>query len=327
MIPALKIESVTKSFAGKDTPAVKDASLELKDGCTLGLIGESGCGKTTLLRIIAGFEVPESGTVSVAGKEVVSDKTLVAPGKRNIGMIFQDFALFPHLSVVENILFGVTEKSKPERNEIARRMLELTNLEGLEDRKPGALSGGQQQRLALARSMATSPKLLLLDEPFSNLDITLRQHMREQVSQLLNATKTSAVLVTHDIEDAVFLCDKMAVMRDGVIMQMGAFDDIYHRPLNEYIARLSGEVIDLTPMLKPQSPEVKILIRPEKIRLQGSTPRLRVRVIAGRFTGKSNAYKMECGQHKFTFSTSERLETGSEMDLFFEDHDTFQFEQ
>lgn len=327
MIPALKIESVTKSFTGKDTPAVKDASFELEDGSTLGLIGESGCGKTTLLRIIAGFEIPEFGTITVAGKEVVSDKKIVPPGKRNIGMIFQDFALFPHLSVVENILFGVTKKSKQTRHEIVERMLALTNLEGLEKRKPGALSGGQQQRLALARCMATSPKLLLLDEPFSNLDVTLRHRMREHVSQLLNATKTSAVLVTHDIEDAAYLCDKIAVMRDGVIMQMGAFDDIYHHPLNEYIARLSGEVIDLTPILKPKTTGGKLLIRPEKVQLQGSTAKLRASVIAGRFTGKSNAYKMKCGQNEFTYSTSDRLEVGSEIDLFFEDHDLFQFEQ
>lgn len=327
MIPALDIESVTKSFSGKDTPAVKDASFELEDGCTLGLIGESGCGKTTLLRIIAGFEVPESGTVSVAGKVVVSDQSIVPPGKRNIGMIFQDFALFPHLNVVENILFGVTNKRKEERYQIAERMLALTNLEGLEDRKPGALSGGQQQRLALARSMATSPKLVLLDEPFSNLDVTLRQRMREQVSELLAATQTSAVLVTHDIEDAVYLCDKMAVMKDGIIMQFGTFDEIYHAPLNEYIARLSGEVIDLTPILNPHSAQTKHLIRPEKLQLSGSSPKFSARVIDERFTGKSYAYKLAYSEYEFVYSTANKLAVGETVELYFDDHDLLKFEQ
>lgn len=330
MTPALEIAHISKSYGKSPTPAVKDASLKLEQGRILGLLGESGCGKTTLLRIIAGFERPEKGTVKVNGKTVVADNTFLSPGKRNIGMIFQDFALFPHLTVVENILFGVTEKNRDKRNAIANKMLELANLKGLEKRKPGQLSGGQQQRLALARCMAISPNLLLLDEPFSNLDVTLRQQVREQVSHLLKATHTAAVLVTHDINDAISLCHEIAVMKAGEIMQVGPFDSIYYHPKNEYIARLTGEVVDLTQVLKMQFPDKysgsqSLLIRPENMRVRGARPQLRAKVLERRFGGQNFEYLMQSGGFEFTLPIPDALEPGSDINLFFNDDELFRF--
>ncbi len=330
MTPALEISNISKSFGKSSTPAVKNATLQLQPGRVLGLLGESGCGKTTLLRIIAGFERPESGNVKVNSRTVVSEDVFVAPGKRNIGMIFQDFALFPHLTVVENILFGVTEKDRSKRAEIANKMLNLANLQGLEKRKPGQLSGGQQQRLALARCLAVSPSLLLLDEPFSNLDVTLRQQVREQVSHLLKTTHTAAVLVTHDINDAISLCHEIAVMRAGEVMQVGTFDEIYFNPKNEYIARLTGEVVDLTGILKQRFPEeyahVKsILLRPENMRVRGSRPQMRARVLEKRFGGRNFEYLMQCDDYEFTLPLPDALEPGSEINLFFSDDELFRF--
>ncbi|MCA1750920.1 MAG: ABC transporter ATP-binding protein [Flavobacteriales bacterium] len=329
MNPALEIINVTKSYPGKEHPAVYDATLTLYKGKTLGLIGESGCGKTTLLRIIAGFEIPEKGEVKVDGRTVISDDITVAPSDRNVGMIFQDLALFPHLSVRDNILFGVTDKTPAERNLITERMLELTNLVGLDKRLPGALSGGQQQRLALARCMATSPQLVLLDEPFSNLDVALKQQVRGQVGDLLKAAQTSAVLVTHDIDDAVSLCDTVAVMKEGRVLQAACFEVLYDQPADEYVARLTGPVADLTAPLiggrRDNGSSERFLIRPEKIHFRGANPRLRTRVLKRHFAGDSFEYTLKANDVEFKLRTSELLQEGSEVNLFFEERDLFVF--
>lgn len=329
MNPALEIIDISKSYPGKDHPAVCGATLTLYKGKTLGLIGESGCGKTTLLRIIAGFEVPEKGAIKVDGRTVTSPEVFIPPAERNVGMIFQDLALFPHLTVRENILFGVKEKKPAARDRITERMVTLTNLAGLENRRPGALSGGQQQRLALARAMAVSPQLLLLDEPFSNLDVALRQQVRGQVGDLLRAAQTSAVLVTHDIDDAVALCDTVAVMKDGKILQAACFEVLYDNPADEYVARLTGSVADLTAPLTgnriPENREERCLIRPEKIRFRGADPRLRAAVLERSFAGDAFMYRMKSGEAEFRIRTAELLQEESEVNLFFDEKDLFVF--
>lgn len=234
------IRDVTKRFPAQDRPAVSGASLDVESGEILALVGQSGCGKTTLLRVVAGLEVPDSGVVRL-GDRPVTGPDWVTPERRGVGMVFQDFALFPHLKVVDNVAFGLRSLPRRQRRERAARMLERVGLSGYEHRYPHQLSGGQKQRVALARALAPGPGLLLLDEPFSNLDVPLKAALREELAAVLRAAGVTTVLVVHEVDDVFFLADRIAVMREGRVVQIGPPDQVHAAPRDEYVARLFGE--------------------------------------------------------------------------------------
>ncbi len=218
--------------------AVRDLSLSVERGRTVALLGPSACGKTTLLRLIAGFETPDAGSINLKGRTLAGPGTFVPPERRRVGMVFQDYALFPHLSVEANVVFGLPRGRDGRR---ARTLLSLVGLEGLGSRMPHQLSGGQQQRVALARTLAAEPELVLLDEPFSNLDSTLRVQVRADVRRVLESLGTTAIFVTHDQEEALSLAQKVAVMLDGSIHQVGTPWEVYTRPASQQVAEFMGD--------------------------------------------------------------------------------------
>lgn len=240
LAPILTVENLCKTFATNDIPAVNTVSFQLQQGEILGLLGPSGCGKTTLLRLIAGFESPTTGTIILSTQTVSSPEQCLPPEQRNTGMVFQDYALFPHLSIADNIAFGLRHKSKGlSRKAIQQRVketLELVGLSGLEKRYPHELSGGQQQRIALARALAPRPALILLDEPLSNLDVQVRHRLRHEIRQIIKASGISAIFVTHDQEEALAISDRIAVMRQGHLEQFGTPEEIYTQPSSRFVA-------------------------------------------------------------------------------------------
>ncbi len=236
----LKVNQISKQFHPSQPPSVNQVSFNLKKGELLGLLGPSGCGKTTLLRIIAGFEKPNQGTVELAGEVVTGDGFWVVPEKRHTGMVFQDYALFPHLTVANNIAFGLKPKkprlSSEQINQRVAEILHLVGLGGLEKRYPHELSGGQQQRIALGRALAPQPELILLDEPLSNLDVQVRERLRHEVRNILKSTNTAAIFVTHDQEEAMAIADTIGVMHGGNLEQIGSPEDIYTQPQSRFVA-------------------------------------------------------------------------------------------
>jgi iron(III) transport system ATP-binding protein len=252
------------------------------------LLGPSGCGKTTALRVIAGFE-SGSGSIEIHGRTVLDDKTFVPPEKRNVGMVFQDYALFPHMTVGSNVGYGL---AKGDRTHRVASVLELVGLTGLENRMPNELSGGQQQRVALARALAPEPEVILLDEPFSNLDASLRDRVRRELRSILTEARTTAVFVTHDQEEALATSDIVAVMKDGRILQADTPAELYSNPTDPWVAEFLGDADVIESVARDGrvntpvgsfdtelSGNVSVIIRPENLQISlGETPNA---VVAG----------------------------------------------
>jgi iron(III) transport system ATP-binding protein len=235
---ALSVNGLVKRY-GMLT-AVDDIAFELASGDILALLGASGCGKTTTLRLIAGLETPDDGEIWLGERRVSGGNDWIQPEDRRVGMVFQDYALFPHLSVSANIAFGL-KHYRGDKNARVADMLRVVGLDGLERRMPHQLSGGQQQRVALARALAPQPSILLLDEPFSNLDAALRAQVRADIRAILREAKVTSIFVTHDQEEALSLADKVAVMREGHILQFGTPHQIYTQPASREVAQFVGE--------------------------------------------------------------------------------------
>ncbi|MEX1178138.1 MAG: ABC transporter ATP-binding protein [Nitriliruptor sp.] len=236
---ALACRGLAKAYGA--TVAVDGVDLEVPRGSLTALLGPSGCGKTTVLRMIAGLLAPDAGEIVIDDRTVADHRTHVPPEKRPVGLVFQDYALFTHLSVARNVAYGLGHLPRRERRERVAEVLDLVGLADLGRRLPAALSGGQQQRVALARALAPSPELILLDEPFSNLDASLRATVREEVRAILRAADATAVFVTHDQEEALSLADRIAVMDAGRIHQIDDPQTLYTRPATRFVAGFVGE--------------------------------------------------------------------------------------
>ena len=279
---ALRVTGLQKSFGA--LRAVDRADLRVPAGEICALLGPSGCGKTTTLRMIAGLERPDAGEIVVGGRVLSGGGRSVPAEDRRIGMVFQDYALFPHMDVAGNVGYGLGRRPDPGR---VREAVELVGLAGFERRPVHELSGGQQQRVALARALAPTPDLVLLDEPFSNLDAGLRDRLRQQVSEILRTANVTALFVTHDQEEAMSIAERVAVMRDGRVEQTGTPEEVYLRPSSRWMARFLGDVEVLPGEARagharcelgslPASPDldgaVDVLVRPESVAIGVSGP-------------------------------------------------------
>lgn len=222
----IKGENIYFKYRNNKEDIIKDFNMELDKGEILAILGESGSGKSTMLRIIAGLEEAYKGSMTIGNEIIFSEKTFVEPENRGIGMVFQDYALFPHMTVKKNIQYGLKKIRKDEKEKIAMEMLKLVNLVEHKDKYPYELSGGQQQRVAIARAIAPKPEILLLDEPFSNLDANLQEKIRDEIKEILKKAGITSIFVTHDREDAKVLADKVIVLKDGITVKKGLSKDI-----------------------------------------------------------------------------------------------------
>ena len=274
---AIKLQGVSKSFSGLDI--ISSVDMKVREQEFISILGPSGCGKTTILKLIAGLEDIDAGSIYINGNLVSDKKFTLAPEKRNIGMVFQDYALFPHLSVEENIAFGLRGGVKNNREEVYK-IIAMLELSGKEKMMPYKLSGGEQQRVAVGRTLAPKPKIILLDESFSSLDAKLRLQLREMVYLILRDQQVTAILVTHDQSEAFSFSDKVFLMKDGRILQYGSPRDVYENPSSDWVASFVGETNilgyegkgscfkSIVEGNKQQQPNERIIIRPEDIFIQ-----------------------------------------------------------
>ncbi|WP_027720856.1 ABC transporter ATP-binding protein [Maridesulfovibrio zosterae] len=309
MTALLKVKNIDKFY--DQFHAVKNVTFSLEEGEIGCLLGPSGCGKTTLLRTIAGFEDIAAGSIIIADKLVAGQRT-VPPEKRNIGMVFQDYALFPHLKVGENIAFGIEELPPAERSKRIDDLLRTVELDGSGDKYPHELSGGQQQRVALARALAPEPKLLLMDEPFSNLDVALRETLSTEIREILKDRSITALMVTHNQNEAFAMADKVGVLSCGSMQQWDTPHSIYHHPSNPVVAGFVGEGVFIDAEIVEgntikcalgelqsdfklnleSGTQAKLLIRPEDVIHDDDSP-YGAEIIAKTFRGPNILYKLK----------------------------------
>ena len=312
----IRARSVSKSF-GKEV-ILDDFNLDVWNGSIVGILGASGSGKTTVLRLIAGFDRPDEGIIEMRNEIISSKEIFVTPEDRKVGMVFQDYALFPHLNVFENVAFGLRRLGK-NRSEIEQKtnyVLKLVQMDEFSKRRPNQLSGGQQQRVALARALAPEPKVLLLDEPLSALDLKLRQAMRIELKTLQRETGITFVFVTHDQEEALTMSDRIAVISEGEIQQIGEPNSIYENPANQFVANFIGEAnllkgickkigknglcklnsgheisLEIPSLIKVNDP-ITIFIRPERIKINKQSSS-KIKSFISQFTYLGNAAHLE----------------------------------
>lgn len=309
----LEVNNLSCGYGGDSV--VRDINLALSQGDIGCLLGPSGCGKSTILRALAGFLPLTQGEIRLQGQAISLPGRSLAPEKRRIGMVFQDYALFPHMTIAENVGFGLKNLSKPERRQKVTELLNLVHLQDLADSYPHQLSGGQQQRVALARALAPEPTLILLDEPFSNLDTDLRRRLSLDVRDILKTLGISAILVTHDQQEAFAMCDQVAVLKDGQVQQWDVPYNLYHEPSNRFVASFVGQGSFIPgTALGPDTIEselgsihgnraynwqpgtlVDILIRPDDIVFDEQS-QLRPRVVEKTFAGTSTLYRFRCSE-------------------------------
>ena len=322
----LEVKHIEKSFE-KDVPVVKGVDFSVNENEIFALLGPSGCGKTTTLRVISGFEKLDKGEVLLDGEVLSSANTHIAPQKRGIGFVFQDYALFPHMSALDNVAFGLTHLPKYKRKVFAEEVLCRTGMGDYKSRSPVDLSGGQQQRVALARAIAPEPKLVLLDEPFSNLDAMLRDITRKEVRSILKKAGMSAVLVTHDQEEALSFADRIAVMNNGVIEQIGTPEEVYYKPKTKFVAQFLGRTnlfeaeVDDSDAIQTNLGSLKLnckakgritcSIRPEHLTIEkpnGDLNGCKKGIVIGReFKGHDITYHIECNGERYIVHTDNRI--------------------
>lgn len=341
----LEIKNVRKAFpvygSKEEFYAVDGIDLKVNEGELITLLGPSGCGKTTMLRMVAGFEIPTSGSIILDGTDI----SAFPPNKRNIGMMFQSYALFPHLDVYENIAYGLRLKKMPE-SEIKKKVFEIMDLMKISEfvnRMPNQISGGQQQRVALARAVVTKPKVLLFDEPLSNLDAKLREYMRDELRKIQQSIGITSLYVTHDQSEAMAISDRVVIMRAGKIEQQGSNKDIYTNPSNSFVANFMGKAnfVKVDHFSRPNNaPTAKAdifgkeyevqctsdfegglcLIRPENIHISESG--IPAKVVHGSYFGNMIEYEIEIGSERFFMTefnnTSDIIKNGSQIHVSFD---------
>ncbi|MDI6401750.1 ABC transporter ATP-binding protein [Balneolaceae bacterium ANBcel3] len=319
----LQTTKLSKSFSSEKV--VDRISFSINRHEIFALLGPSGCGKTTTLRLIAGFEHPDEGEIRLNQRTLNADQQFVEPEDRGIGFVFQDYALFPHLPVIRNVMFGLKKSDRKLRRKKAEEVLCMMGLRDFMDRRPYELSGGQQQRVALARAIAPTPELILLDEPFSNLDAVLRQSTRAEVRSLLKKAGMSALLVTHDQEEALSFADRIAVMNQGKIEQTGTPEEVYYRPRTRFVAQflgttnlISAEAIGATALTefgrvnldRPASGQVTLSIRPEHLTIEAYQKSHDVhpgKITSKDFKGHDITYRVLVRAKEYLVHTDNRL--------------------
>ncbi|BFU76826.1 ATP-binding cassette domain-containing protein [Arcobacter sp. 15-2] len=288
----LTLNNISKSFDNNEI--LKDITLDIEKGKIISLLGKSGSGKSTLLNIIAGFEQSKTGILCLNNKILSDQKIFIEPQKRNIGFVFQNYALFPHMTIFDNITFGIENYQKEEKNKIAKELLELVHLSGYEKRYPHELSGGQQQRVALIRAMALNPELILLDEPFSGIDTMLKSQIQKELLQILKSTHKTAIIVTHDSSEAMAMSDKIIYLEDGKIMQYDTPVNIYKKPKTKNIAKSFG----IANFIKKD--DIEYCVRVDECRLSDEAGEYKVSIVSQSFQGDKYILDVQFDNNIFT---------------------------